>query len=94
MGINNNERLVKRKGRFTVHSLRDSFASLALQNDMNIKEVQACLGHASVTQTEKYARILEDDATKKAAKVFENFDPNKEQENVNDNKDLVAGCAA
>lgn len=94
MGLNDNERLVKRKGKFTVHSLRDSFASLALQNGMAITEVQQCLGHSNVKQTQKYARHLEGEATKKAAKIFENFDLNKVEDNANDNNDLVAGCAA
>jgi len=44
--------------------------------------------------TRKYACHLEGEATKKAAKIFENSDPNNNQYNANDNKDLVGQCAA
>ncbi len=47
--------------KITFHSGRHTFATLALSNGVPLKVVSDYLGHSSVTQTEVYARLLEDE---------------------------------
>ncbi len=51
--------LVKDKGKATVHSLRDTFASRLAQNGVDIYSISKLLGHSKVTQTEKYAHLCQ-----------------------------------
>jgi site-specific recombinase XerD len=41
----------------TVHTLRHSFASRLIQAGVSIYKLQKLLGHASITQTERYAHL-------------------------------------
>jgi site-specific recombinase XerD len=44
--------------RITFHTARHSWAIRALQRGMRIEYVSKILGHASVKQTEVYARVM------------------------------------
>jgi integrase len=57
-------------GNTTPHSLRHTFATRALSGGMNIKYVQALLGHASVKTTERYVHIIAEDLTTAFNDVF------------------------
>ena len=41
----------------TPHVLRHSFATHCMQNGMKITELAACLGHANISNTQKYTHI-------------------------------------
>jgi site-specific recombinase XerD len=43
----------------STHSLRHAFATIAIQNGSEIRDVQRALGHNSVTTTERYVHNLE-----------------------------------
>lgn len=45
------------------HDLRHSFASHLVQKGRSLKEVQVLMGHHSVTETERYAHIADDQLT-------------------------------
>ena len=53
------------------HTARHSWAVRALQKGMRIEYVSKLMGHASVTHTEVYAKILNQDLDK-AMEVFNN----------------------
>jgi site-specific recombinase XerD len=49
-------------GRF--YNIRHTFATQLLKNDGNIKTISALLGHSSVTTTEIYAQVVNEDKEK------------------------------
>jgi len=51
--------------RVTLHSLRHSFATHLLENDVDIRIIQAMLGHSKLDVTARYTRV----ATRMIAKV-------------------------
>ncbi len=51
--------------RVTLHSLRHSFATHLLENGVDIRVIQAMLGHSKLDMTARYARV----ATKMIAKI-------------------------
>lgn len=60
-------KLAKRAGldkRITFHTARHSWAIRALQKGMRIEYVSKLLGHASVKQTEVYAKVMNADLDK------------------------------
>ena len=72
VGPNDDERLVAKKGRFTPHCLRDSFASLMAQSgELDLYEIQTLLGHAPPQMTQKYANLIPRDVGRKAASVWD-----------------------
>ena len=48
-------RVLAEKGKATIHSCRDTYATGLLNKGMRLEKVSHLLGHASVTQTQKYA---------------------------------------
>jgi len=70
-GINTPHK-VERWGKFTVHSLRDTFASKLVQRGVSLYTVQKLLGHASPVMTQKYANLAPDRAAAEAAAVLNN----------------------
>lgn len=55
--------------KITFHSGRHTFATLALSNGVPLKVVSDYLGHSSITQTEVYARLLEDERGRYVGRV-------------------------
>jgi len=71
-GLNDDVMLVRKKGKFTVHSLRDSFASLLLQSgDHTLAEIQELLGHSSPVMTQKYAHHIPNVVAQRAAQTID-----------------------
>ena len=65
-GMKGVERMGKRlsrllPGKWTAHSLRHAFASNVYRSSKDIRAVQQLLGHSSISTTEIYTRISEDD---------------------------------
>jgi integrase len=56
-GCNSNPAQVKRDGRATCHTFRDTFASWLLQRGVSLFKVQQLLGHSTPTMTQKYATL-------------------------------------
>ena len=63
-------RVLKRAGlpKVRFHDLRHTFATLALQNGVDVKAVQEVLGHEHLNTTEIYTHI-DNDALRVAAKA-------------------------
>jgi len=60
--------------RFSMHALRHTYATRAIERGVQPKVLQKLLGHSSVTTTmDKYVHVT-DDALSKAVKQFENAD--------------------
>lgn len=62
---------VARHGSATVHSLRHTFASWALEAGMTLTDLQALLGHASVAQTMRYAHLSQRGLLDRTASTLE-----------------------
>jgi len=72
VGLNDNKQLVKQKGKFTLHSLRDSYASnLVKSGKVELYDLQKILGHTTPTMTQKYAHLKPNEASKKAKAVLD-----------------------
>ena len=72
VGLNDNPRLVEQKGKFTLHSLRDSYASnLVKSGKVELYDLQKILGHTTPLMTQKYAHLKPNEASKKAKAVLE-----------------------
>lgn len=54
---NTNPNIVKQRGRATIHTLRDTYASRLVQKGMSLQKVSKLLGHTTVAMTEKYAQL-------------------------------------
>lgn len=54
---NHNERIVAQRGKATIHTLRDTFASRLVQKNMSLQKVSKLLGHTSMKMTQKYAQL-------------------------------------
>ena len=70
-GLNDDPVLVKKKGKFTIHSLRDSYASILAQSGQHdINEIRQLLGHTTTQMTQKYAHLIPSEVAQKAASTF------------------------
>lgn len=63
---NQNPRVVKQRGKATVHSLRDTFATRLVNKGMNLHELAKLLGHTSTAMTEKYSHLENTQVVNKA----------------------------
>jgi integrase len=62
---------IKRDGRATTHTLRDTFASWLVQRGVSLFKVQALLGHADPRMTMKYAKLAPGAVSDEAAAVLD-----------------------
>ena len=67
---NTSERTVKRRGKATPHTLRDTFATRLASKGLPLKQVSILLGHSNVAQTEKYAHFDGQQAAEDARKLM------------------------
>ncbi|WP_458098570.1 tyrosine-type recombinase/integrase [Roseomonas sp. WA12] len=63
----NDPSLVLQYGRATIHTLRHTYASWLRQAGLGLDEIQPLLGHASISQTKRYARVQGSEVMKRAA---------------------------
>ena len=70
------KRLGRRAGlrnvRCSPHTFRHTFGTQAIKNGANVFEVQALLGHSTLTMTRKYAATID---SEDAIKHHKNFSP-------------------
>ena len=66
----NADHLVKRYGKFTPHSLRQTFASRLVQGGMSLYGVSKLLGHSSETMTKRYAFLAPSMVDDQAAAIL------------------------
>lgn len=66
----NEEHLVERYGRFTVHSLRHTFASRLVQAGMSLYAVSQLLGHSDISMTQRYAHLAPSQVSQQAADIL------------------------
>jgi integrase len=59
---NGDEVLNAQRGKATIHSLRDTYASRLVQKNMSLHKVSKLLGHTTPTMTRKYAHLVAEDA--------------------------------
>jgi integrase len=57
-------------GRATIHSPRHTYTSLLLQNSASLADIQAALGHSTLTMTMRYAHLLQAESTSKLATIM------------------------
>lgn len=62
---------VAQEGKATIHSLRDTYASRMVQNNMSLLKVSKLLGHPSPTMTRKYAHLVDEDVADEALKILD-----------------------
>ena len=67
---NQNERVNMQRGRATVHSLRDTYASRMVRGGMTLHELAKLLGHTSAAMSAKYGHLESGDVIVKARKVL------------------------
>lgn len=61
---------VRRYGKATIHTLRDTFASRLAEAGYPLHKIQKLLGHTTPTMTQKYAKFSERAAAEEAAEVL------------------------
>lgn len=68
----NPEETVRRKGRATIHTLRDTFAArLAQSGKVQLYDIQKLLGHTTPAMTQKYAHLIPDVVAERALAVLD-----------------------
>lgn len=71
-GLNDDPVLVEKKGKFTIHSLRDSYASILAQSgNHDLNEIRELLGHTTTAMTQKYSHLIPSEVTRKATATFD-----------------------
>ncbi|PZM87672.1 MAG: hypothetical protein DLD55_00105 [candidate division SR1 bacterium] len=59
--------------KYSTHTLRSSFATHLLENDVNIREIQVMLGHSDLKTTEGYLRVKNKRLKETQERVFGSF---------------------
>jgi integrase len=67
---NGNQRVVDQRGKATVHSLRDTFASRLVQKGLHLNELAKLLGHTNTAMTAKYAQLEQTGVVEKARRLM------------------------
>ncbi|KGM86221.1 Site-specific recombinase XerD [Roseovarius mucosus DSM 17069] len=68
---NQSKRLIEQRGKATIHTLRDTFASRLLQQGMSLHKLSKLLGHTTITQTAKYAQLENLDVVSEAREMMD-----------------------
>ncbi len=63
-------RVLATQGKATIHSCRDTYATRMLNNGMRLEEVSHLLGHATIVQTQKYAKFAKKEVADKARQML------------------------
>jgi integrase len=63
-------RVLATQGKVTIHSCRDTYATRMLNQGLRLEEVCHLLGHATVVQTQKYAKFAKRDVADKAREIL------------------------
>lgn len=63
---NGNDRVNAQRGRATIHSLRDTYASRMAAKGMSLHKIAKLLGHTTTTMTRKYAQLETQDVAEEA----------------------------
>lgn len=66
----NEPHLVKRFGRFTPHCFRHTFASRLAQAGLSLYSISLLLGHTDTQMTGRYAHMVKQDESEKAAEIL------------------------
>ncbi len=69
-GLNNDDVVLEKGGKVTIHTLRHTFATRLVQNGVSLAKVSKLLGHASITTTEIYAHLAPNEASEEAMRVL------------------------
>ena len=72
---NKDKLVVKTRGRATIHSLRDTFATRMLKRGMTLHEIAKLLGHTNTSMTRKYAHLETEAIVQKARKAMNMHQP-------------------
>lgn len=67
---NTSDRTIEQRGKATVHSLRDTFASRLVQKGMHLNELAKLLGHTNAAMTAKYAQLEQRGVVEKARRLI------------------------
>ena len=67
---NQNQRINEQRGRATIHSLRDTYATRLLKNGLSLYELTKLLGHTQASMSEKYAHLETGDVVGKARRLM------------------------
>lgn len=67
---NVNERVILQRGKATIHSLRDTFATRLVNKGMHLNELAQLLGHTSTAMTEKYSHLDHRNVVSKARELM------------------------
>ena len=68
---NLDERQITTRGRATIHTLRDTFASRLVQRGMSIHRLAKLLGHSNTAMTLKYAQLESQDVLEEARRYMQ-----------------------
>jgi integrase len=66
----NDPAVVRQFGRANIHTLRHTYASWLRQAGLGLDEVQPLLGHATIAQTQVYAKIVQATSLDRAARAL------------------------
>lgn len=56
------------------HSMRHGFATYAMQNNINLRNLQELMGHANIRTTSRYLGVRRDDVERDYRTIFDRFD--------------------
>lgn len=68
---NDDDRLVEQRGRATIHTLRDTYASHLVKKGLNLNELAKMLGHTTAAMAGKYGHLTSKDVLDKVRGMIE-----------------------
>ncbi|MBB6253013.1 tyrosine-type recombinase/integrase [Nitrospirillum iridis] len=63
--------VIARRGKATIHTLRDTFATKLIMNGVSLFEVSKLLGHSTMSMTVKYAHLEHETVSRNAVSVLD-----------------------